>query len=298
VRATVAVTATSINTVHKAGCADPLHCHEIPAQPEFLHDQNIHPGEVRAMVEVGLSHALGLEVHVPLRMVKTTIRYTTPDGQPYTPLDADVHHRNETLWGLADPWLLGRIGGLLGGFWLSLHAGLSIPIGKTQDNPFALGDQGLRHQHIQFGNGTFDPVVSADAAKTLGKVQVSAYAQTQLTLYENSHGFRAGHRYAAGAQGGGRVAGKLIAMLGLDLMNDGSERWDGTIRQDGFLGRTEVLSGISLVYPFSETSVSVGIRVPVYRHITAGNEDPGTLSSPAVLSLTVSRAFGTLSGPK
>ncbi len=294
IRATVAATATSVSTVHDAGCADPADCHEVPVQPAFEHNQNLYPGELRAMIEVGLSRVVGVEVHVPFRVVHTTIRYTTPGGQPYVPLDADVHHRNETLVGLGDPWLLGRAGGVLHGWWLSARGGVSLPLGHTEENPFALGDQGLRHQHIQFGNGTFDPVMALDVGRSLGKLQLSAYGQSQLSLYDNRHGFRAGNRYLGGVQGGGRVLDKTLLMGGLDLTHDAPERWDGEIRQDGFLGRTELLAGLSLVHSFGETSVSAGVRVPLYRHIVAGNEDPGRLSSPVIITLTASRAFGSV----
>jgi hypothetical protein len=294
VKASLAATATAINTVHRAGCADPANCHEVPVQPAFVHDQNIYSGELRTMIEVGITRAFGIEAHVPLRLVRSTIEYKTPTGAPYTPLDPDVHHRDETLVGLGDPWLLGRVGGTRGGFWLSGRTGVSLPLGRTQENPFALGDMGLRHQHIQFGNGTFDPVVAVDAGRSFGKVQASAYGQAQWSLYENRHGFRAGSRYLTGVQGGGRLGMKLMGMLGLDLLRDSPERWDGEIRQDGFLGRTEVLGGVSLIYPLGDTIVSVNARFPLYRRIIAGSEDPGTLSSPVILSFTVSRTFAGL----
>ncbi len=292
VRATVALTATAIHTVHTAGCADPATCHEVPKQREFLHNQNLYPGELRAMVEVSLSSSLGLESHLPFRLVTSTIRYTIDDGQPYTPLDPDVHHRDETLAGIADPWLLGRIGGALAGWWLSARTGISVPLGKTEPNPFALGDLGLRHQHIQFGNGTFDPVVVLDAGKSFGRLQTSAYAQAVISLYENKHGFRAGNRVVTGIAGGGQLFGNLVALLGLDLMYDGPEHWDGQIRQDGFLGRTELLAGATLTRPLGATTFSASVRAPLHRHIIAGSGKPGQLSSPVILTLAASRAFG------
>jgi len=148
VRATVSLTGTTVKTVHRAGCTDINDCGEVPTQPEFRHNQDLYPSELRTMIEVGLTRAIGAEMHIPLRLVRTTIRYTDPTGQPYVPLDADVHHRNETLYGVGDPWLLGRIGGTLRGWWLLARGGLSVTLGGIQPDPFALGERDLRHQHI------------------------------------------------------------------------------------------------------------------------------------------------------
>jgi hypothetical protein len=292
VRASALVSGSALNVVHEAGCASPTDCHEVPVQPLFHHDQDIYPGELRAVVEVGLTRAWGVEAHVPFRLTHTTIRYTTPDGAPYQPLDPDVHHRNETLAGFADPWLLARAGQMAGGFLLTGRLGVSVPLGRTEENPFALGAMGKRHQHIQFGTGTFDPVVAFDVSRTLGGFELSGYGQAQVPLYENGHGFRAGGRYFTGVQGGRRVVGKLVVGVGLDLLHEGAERWEGEIQQDGNLGRTELLAGLSLTQPVGETLLSLSARVPLARWIVSGDQAPGKLSSPLMLSLSVTRTFG------
>ena len=128
----------------------------------------------------------------------------------------------------------------------SCSARRSLPLGRTEPNPFALGDQGIRHQHIQFGSGTFDPVAGFDVLRAFGKVQVTGYGLAQTSLYENRHGFRAGTRLLAGLQGGRRLFGSLTGGLGLDVLHEEPEWWDGRIQQDGNLGRTEVLVGVAL----------------------------------------------------
>jgi hypothetical protein len=203
-----------------------------------------------------------------------------------------VHHRDETLAGIADPWLLGRWGRRLGDFLLVLRAGVSLPLGRTVPNPFALGDLGLRHQHIQFGTGTFDPVVGFQLSRAIGTAQLAAYGQGQASLYENRHGFRGPARLFGGVQGTHRLFGTLTGGLGVDVLYEGAERWDGLIQQDGNLGRTEILAAAILVQTFGATSVTFNARVPVYRHIVTGDEPPGSLSSPVMVSLLVSRSFG------
>ena len=93
-------------------------------------------------------------------------------------------------------------------------------------------------------------------------------------------------------QGSHHLFGTLTGGLGVDLLYEGAERWDGVIQQDGNLGRTEVLAAGVLVQTFGETSVTLNLRVPMYRHIVTGDEPGGSLSSPVMLSVIVSRSFG------
>jgi len=292
VRATAILGTTYLDTLHAAGCADLANCDEVPVQPTYMHHQKIYPAELRAIAEVGLTRTLGFELQFPFRVVGTTIQYTTPDGQPYIPADPGVHHRDETLAGIADPWLLGRWGARLGDFLLVLRAGVSLPLGRTEPNPFLLGDAGIRHEHIQFGTGTFDPVAGFQLGRPIGSVQVAAYAQAQASLYQNEHGFRAPARFFGGVQGSHHLFGTLSGGLGVDLLYEGAERWDGVIQQDGNLGRTEILAAGVLVQKFGEASVTLNLRVPMYRHIVTAGEAGGSLSSPVMLSVLVSRSFG------
>jgi hypothetical protein len=292
VRASAAASGTALNVVHQAGCAVPADCHDLPVQPLHLHDQDIYPGELRATVEVGLGSAWGLEAHLPLRLTHTRIRYRTPDGAPYQPLDPGVHHRNETLVGAGDPWLLARTGLTLGAFQLTGRLGVSLPVGRIEENPFALGMMGKRHQHIQLGTGTFDPVLGLDLSRTVAAIELSLYGQAQLAVYQGRRGYQAGNRYFFGAQAGRRVVGRLVAGLGLDLLHEGAERWDGAIQQDGNLGRSELLAGLSLTHPVGQTLITLTARFPLARWIVTGDQAQGRLSSPLMLSLNVSHTFG------
>ncbi len=293
-RASASLGITNLSISHEAGCADLNDCSENPVQPLHLHEQDILPGELRAIGELGLTTQLGVELQVPFRIVHTTVEYATPDGQPYQPLDVGIHHRDETLAGFGDPWLLGRWAGEHRGLLISVRAGLSIPIARTEPNPFVLGDLGQRHQHIQFGSGTWDPILALDLSKSVGLWLLSAHAQGQASLYENSHGFRAGARVTGGAQMGRRVWRSLTGALGVEALYEGPESWDGQIQQDGSLGRSEALLTFSLVQPLGSATVGMAARTPVYRHIITGDEPPGTLSSPLMLGFFASRTFSSM----
>ncbi|HEY0715557.1 MAG TPA: hypothetical protein VGF45_22940 [Polyangia bacterium] len=292
VRASAVLSATSVNVVHEAGCSDPTTCRDLPVQPPFLHDQDIRPAELRAVVELGLTRHLGAELQAPFRVTQTRIRYSDLEGRAYEPLDPGVHHRNETLSGLGDPWLLGRIGGRFAGTAVTARLGTTIPLGKTESDPFALGARGLSHQHIQFGTGTFNPLAVIDLSRGFGRFDVSGYGQAELSLYDNKHGFRAGHRFATGVLGGMVVYPRLTAALGVDVLSERPERWGGRVQQDGNLGRTDVLGGVTLTRSFGATIASLTARFPFYRHIVEGDEPTGRLSSPLTMSIVVTRTFG------
>ena len=70
---------------------------------------------------------------------------------------------------------------------LSLSLGTTLPTGKTEEDPFELGDSGLKHLHIQFGTGTFDPLLELNYSMPVaGKLGLGAYALGRFPAYENS----------------------------------------------------------------------------------------------------------------
>jgi hypothetical protein len=280
---------TYVHVVHSAGCADLDDCDELPVQPEYLHDQRMLPLELRLSFEYGLTDTFGVELQVPVRSVTSRIEFTTPEGEPYEPLDPDVHHRNETVAGPADPLLLGRASGLFQGVFLAVRAGISIPIGRTEEDPFALGDQGIRHQHIQLGSGTFDPVLGLDASKRWDEWGVAWFALGQAALHENRYGYRAPFRVQSEVQGSLDV-GPVIS-LGTGAFHEAAERWQGVIRQDGSLGRTEWYASATIGWPWLDFQWFLGARVPLYRNIVAGEEPAGEFSSPVAAQLGVERVW-------
>lgn len=291
IRAGLSLGTTGAHITHEAGCADLNDCHEQPIQPLYLHDQRLYPAELRAVGEWGVTPSLGIEAQVPLRWVRTSIEYATPEGQPYQPLDPDIHHRDETLFGIGDPWLLARWSGTWSGVLVSTRLGFSIPMGSIEPNPFALGDSGRRHQHIQFGTGTLDPIFGLDLSLPQGRWLFLAYAQGQMAIDENKYGYQAGMKMMGGVQAGRRIWRALTGALGVETLHEGAERWDGEIKQDGSLGRTEILLTFSGVYAAKAGTWGISARVPVYRHIVAGDEPPGNFSSPLMLGIFGSKTF-------
>jgi hypothetical protein len=282
---------TSVRVVHTAVCPDigPV-CAEREEPPQ-LHDQRFNIAELRLTAAYGVWRWLGVEAQIPLRLNATRIEYTRLDGTPFEPDYEQIHHRNETLFGPADPWLLMRVDLPLGSVAVTAKAGASLPVGSTEPNPFVLGDMGMRHQHIQLGAGTVAPVASISAAMPIGgSWRAQAHAQAQPFVAENEHGYRPGDRYSGGVSGG-RAFGPVTVLAGVDLAAERSERWDGEVLQDGNLGRTDLLLGARASYQLGDYVLGLGVRVPIYQRIVTAGDEHGQLTYPAIVELSVERGF-------
>jgi hypothetical protein len=290
-RSVATLSSTHVAVLHPAGCADLNDCHEVPVQREYVHDQTLLPIELRLGAEYGLTDAFGLELQLPVRMVTNGIEFTTPSGDPYVPLDADVHHRNETILGLSDPLLLARYGTLASQFFLAARLGVSVPLGRTEEDPYELGDQGIRHQHIQLGSGTFDPTVALEASRYFDPITWQWSAQVAASLYENTHGYRSPWRVQTGFGGTATLVSELSGGLSIGVFHETAEHWQGVSRQDASLGRTEAYAEASLSQLWAETQFSLNVRVPVYRKIIEGHEPLGEFSSPLAIQLGVGRTW-------
>jgi hypothetical protein len=280
---------TTVRTTHESACPDIGPICASRDEPPQIHDQRFAIGELRPSVEHAFTDALGVELQVPLRLNRTTIQFRRLDGTLATLDYENIHHRNETLFGLGDPWVQGRYAVPLGPVRLSARAGFTVPVAKTVEDPFALGAAGLPHQHVQFGTGTVQPLLSLEAEHASDSWSTRIWGQAQLSVAENSHGFRAGHRFGVGLSGSVKLVGSLRASAGADVANEQPERWGGIVQQDGNLGRTDVLVGGGLHWEVSNVQLGLTLRVPVYSHIIGHH---GQLEYPGLLGLNAGTVFG------
>ncbi len=238
-----------------------------------IHDQNVFGSESRLVAELGVAPWFAVGVVVPFRVMSTSIRYLDPSGTQVSIENPFIHHHDETLAGLGDPWLLGRGVVQLGGFTLGGRVGVTLPLGRTEPDPFILGDMGRPHEHSQFGTGTLEPIVGIDAARSLGAVRLDAYALTVQSLYANRHGYLAGDRYAGGlgaASALGTTRWRFRATL--EAQHETAEIWNGVQHTDeGNIGRTDVLAGAEVTFRVSDDwHLSASLRLPVYTHVDGG----------------------------
>jgi len=154
-------------------------------------------------INVGLQYLLSdrwsLQATVPyaVREQEASIEWITPvssEERQAILRSRDIHHRNETYTGFSDVDLF--LGYRIRGFFktddvLSTRLGTTIPIGKTEENPWELGDAGIEHLHIQFGTGTFNPIANLQYNLPLYRgLTITASARGMLPFYENSKTYR------------------------------------------------------------------------------------------------------------
>jgi thiol-disulfide isomerase/thioredoxin len=250
--------------------------------------------EARLGVDVGLTRRFGVSLMVPVRIVTSAIRYLDLAGNEVELVNANIHHRDETVAGLADPMVLGSAGFAVGDWRLTARAGLTVPIGRTEENPFTLGEMGLAHQHIQMGTGTVNPVVAVEVARSWGPWRAGAFALTQQVVYEGSKGYQAGDRYAGGVVVRRRVGTRWSVRGGVDALGETAEHWDGVVHtDDGNQGRFDLILGAGASWAATEAiGIEVGLKVPVVTHAVGGQ-----LSMPAIVELGASWTFGRPPAP-
>jgi hypothetical protein len=292
------LTGTTMNVVHSDHCPDIGPICAQRGEPPQLHDQSFYVAEFRPIIEYALNDTFGVEAQLSLRLTGTIIVFRRLDGTAFNPDYENIHHRNETLFGLGDPLLGGRASWGVGRAVFTARLGFTLPIGRTEADPFAAGRAGQPHQHIQFGTGTFNPLAGVDVGVPIGRVSLTAYVQTFLVLYENRYGYRAGNRYVGGTAADVLVLEKLSLGAGVDLLNEQPERWGGVIQQDGNVGRTDLLVGAKVRYSFSWADLALSVKVPVWQrfiqpaHSHAG--DPGQLTYPAIVNLALQKSWDPL----
>jgi hypothetical protein len=189
----------------------------------------------------------------------------TPEEHAAMLRNADVHHRTATYRGLGDGMLLGRRRWT--NVWreddlLSVTFGSTVPIGRTEENPYLLGDQGLEHRHIQFGTGTFDPIVEASYAFRLTPAATAgAYLAGRIPLYENARTFHAPFDTSAGINASYALTPRVTARAEAGAYYQGYGEWNGLRDENTGLVSTSAVAGLSVL--IGRVVVGADVRVPL-----------------------------------
>ncbi len=274
---------------HEEDCPDIGPICSVRAEPPQRHVTELWLTELRLLGEYGLAPGWAVQGSLPLRVIRTTTRFTNLAGEPVTLDYQNIHHRDETLAGLGDAQLFVHRGLGLGPLKLGLRVGVSLPIGVVHDNPYLLGDQGLPHEHVQMGTGTFDPVLGLDLSHAFTGFSLSGFVQTQVPLYSGPTGYRAGARGTAGLLASSKLG--LTApdfRLALIGVHEWAERWNGEVPlSDGNQGKTDLFLGPGVTLPFGKDwSVSLDVRARIYGHAVNAQ-----LEMPLLLEVSLGRLF-------
>jgi hypothetical protein len=251
------------------------------APPVAWHVQDFTIAEAALVAEYGLARGVGLSLTSFYRQVTTRVRFQDADRRPVVLPNGDIHHRDETLTGPGDPWAFVVTGKALGPWSLAARAGVSVPLGRTRENPFELGRRGLPHEHVQFGTGTWDPMLGFALGRRVGPTTLVASGLARLPVYENGHGYQAGRRYDASLSADRRLAGRWRVQGGLDLAHEAAERWSGVVEEEGNIGRTDLLAGLALAREIGAAgALTLQVKVPLVTRAHGAQVD-----YPAIVSL-------------
>jgi hypothetical protein len=235
-------------------------------------------GELSA--EYGLRERLQFAMRLPYDVKAQRVSYTTLAGAPFVPPYGDIHHRTETLTGFSDAsigldyapsprWLFG--------------VGTTIPLGNTVPDPIALGREGKKHEHLQFGSGTFEPKLLAQWQRN----NLFARGEARLSLYENSRGYRAPSTLSWSSGASFRAAAVAITpSLTGQIQTLG--RWSG-IPDEGAGFRSAGVR-LKLSAPYRGVLIAPGVYRELWSH--GVNREAGeTFHQGTTWSLSLTRVF-------
>jgi len=220
--------------------------------------------EATARFSLGLTERWALDLAVPWREVRVSADFEDQDGEPLPDFES-IHHRDETLSGLGDVSVVGRYRWKplnIAGWAFDLAAGVSLPTGNTEEDPFALGADGMAHQHIFFGSGTVDPVASVSGYRQSDVAPFVSWLRLIAPFETNSKGYRAGERVSAGVGVSPSFGFEALSFLAqLEFFHEEPSRWAG--REARNSGRTDMVANIGGFWsPSADWTVQLIARIP------------------------------------
>ncbi|MDP7039138.1 MAG: hypothetical protein QGI45_08275 [Myxococcota bacterium] len=236
----------------------------------------------------GVSPTVEIQMSLPVRLAISEVEFIDEHGDLLEDFES-IHHRRETLFGPGDLRLQGvfhsgQLLGFLPGYW-RVGLGLSLPTGSIEKDPFKLGEEGKKHQHIFFGHGTVDPTMSL-AWSWQGFAwgwQVSS--SLQVPLYENRYGYRAASHSSLGVGLIYQYDQVWRFLLESQVFHQGVAKWSGEQARNS--GRTDLIPGIGLIYLLStDDTFSLSVRSP-----QTLNMQGGQMEIPFILTLGWNHLF-------
>jgi hypothetical protein len=257
VRIDAVASGTRVAFSHDAACPDiaPTVCADPDLDiPLHIHQQDIVLSRFSPTVSIGLGGQLQAQITVPFDAKFLGIEYVNVDGSPYDPPYGDTHHRNEILKGLGDAEVgIGFFTGLDNGLLMGASLGSSVPLGRTEENPFALADQDKKHQHMQMGTGTFVPSATAVLIWAQPRWGAYGFGNFRVPFYENNKGYTPPIR-ASGGLGPSFRPIKAVQVLALaEGIFEGAEHWAEWESQNK--GRITAVAGLTAIWSVREDTV-------------------------------------------
>lgn len=204
----------------------------------------------------------------------------------------DIHHRGETYTGLSDLRLFvaHRFNKFLGEkARLDIAIGTSLPLGNTEKDPLTAGGIGEKHLHIQFGTGTFDPLLELHYVAGLTKnISLALFTINKFPLYENNHLYHGPLETTSGISLGFSLSKWLALRASFANFSQSQAKWNGVKDPNSGLisFNGTVLTSFKLK---NGLSITPGYRFPIYQETVSDEGDTFTYGPTFVLN--VSYAF-------
>ena len=201
---------------------------------------------------------------IPMRLANIDAQFLGFDGEVLDDFSS-IHHRTETLIGLADipldvGWTLQNP--LPIGHQLTLRLGATLPVGKTEPDPFELGRQGKDHQHIFFGTGTFNPTWTLSYVLGLGEHQLFLFGEGLHALYPNEHGYQSYSMVTSGTSFNYAINREWQISAIFIAFREWPAKWGDEVARNS--GRVDVIPGAGVRW-LTETgsNISLSAQFPV-----------------------------------
>jgi len=220
-----------------------------------------------------------LRIPYDVKIQTATVEFTevsTPIEQEAIIRNRDNHHRDESYVGLSDLrlFIARRFNGLLGKHGrLDLALGSSLPTGSIEDDPIQAGNNGEKHLHIQFGTGTFDPLLEIHYTNRLSKkLSLALFTMNKIPMYQNKNNYRAPLETTSGISAALRIGRKLSGRTTLATFSQNQATWDGI--KDPNSGLFSVNGTVAaMLRVASNLLLSTGYRFPIYQKTLSSTGD-------------------------
>lgn len=204
-----------------------------------------------------------------LKMQTASVEFgknTTDEEKTAILRNRDIHHRSENYNGISDSRLLiaHRINGFLSKKGrLDVAFGVSVPIGKTEENPLTAKQAGVQHLHIQFGSGTFDPLAEFHYTLSLSKkVTAALFSINKISVYTNDKGYKGPFEGTSGIGVGYRLGQKWVSRITLANFVQTQAIWEGI--KDPNSGLIAFNASFNLTYYVAKNfTITPGYRLPI-----------------------------------
>ena len=221
---------------------------------------------------------------------------TDPETRRKIILYQNIHHRDGTYQSFSDMDLLvayNKHGLLLQHDMLIAKFGTTIPVGKTEEDPWKRGDMGMEHLHIQFGTGTFNPIADVHYNFPLsGGLRANTSVRTKLPFYENSKTFQGSWEVTYTGGLNYQVADWLSLQTSFFGLYQSYAHWDGEIDINSGLQFSMASLGASIATPYN-VPLTITLMLPIQQKTLWDDSEQGSdaFKLRSLISLTALYSF-------